>query len=221
MDYKIYGRDFIILKAKGQSSVTNIGLSILNQKFDFLEEVIATETEILLKLSSEFEISDLKRLSEVELVATGNARTLELPIQFQESDDWNRVTELTGLTEQAYKEQILKTKFTVGMFGFLPGFIYMNGLASELQVPRKKVPDKYIPKNSVAVGGKYMGIYSLPSPGGWSVIGRTPLSIMDINEMPPSLLELADQISLVNIFQPEYQDLLNSELNILTYNGLT
>ena len=69
------------------------------------------------------------------------------------------------------------------MYGFLPGFMYLGGVDSKLQIPRKTIPNRRVLKGSVAVGGSQTGIYPSDSPGGWYVIGNTPINLFDASNL--------------------------------------
>lgn len=85
-------------------------------------------------------------------------------------------------------------QYTVSVIGFTPGFPYMSGLPEPLQVPRMETPRIYVPQGSVAVAGNQTGIYPVASPGGWRVIGRTPLPLFRPEQEAPSLLEVGDTV---------------------------
>ena len=82
--------------------------------------------------------------------------------------------------------------------GFIPGFPYMGTLPEQLEVPRKQTPSLKIPMGSVAIAGKQTGIYPAEVPGGWQVIGRTPLKMFDLSQSPCSFLNAGDLVT----FQP-------------------
>ncbi len=82
--------------------------------------------------------------------------------------------------------------YRVYMIGFIPGFPYMGTLPEQLEVPRKQTPSMKIPAGSVAIAGKQTGIYPAEVPGGWQVIGRTPLRMFDPNKSPCSFLNAGD-----------------------------
>ncbi len=96
------------------------------------------------------------------------------------------------------------TSYHVYGKGFLPGFLYLGGLDEKLFLERKNTPNLKIPKNSVAIGGKQTGIYPSQSPGGWHVIGSTPLSFFDIQNSPPSQIEVGDKVKFYSISTQEY-----------------
>lgn len=221
LQYEIYGNEFVIISGSSTIPLTKIGLAILNSQYGFIEEVIATEKEILLKINERFDPGDLKSLADLKLMSNEKKREIKLPVHFHETEDWQKVTAQSGLAREEYIQRIVDTPLTVGMFGFLPGFVYINGLDPDLHIPRKKVPSKYVHKNAVAIGEKYIGIYSLPSPGGWSVIGTMAVDVLDTDNIPPTLLQLDDQITIESITSTQWEELQNTNQNLLSYNGLT
>lgn len=94
--------------------------------------------------------------------------------------------------------------YFVAMIGFLPGFLYLGGLNSELAMPRKSFADPLIKKGSVAIGGIQTGIYPAESPGGWNVIGMTPVAIFDVKKIPPSPFGTGDMVVIEPITIREY-----------------
>lgn len=84
--------------------------------------------------------------------------------------------------------------YRVYMIGFIPGFPYMGTLPEQLEVPRKQTPSLKIPMGSVAIAGKQTGIYPAEVPGGWQVIGRTPLKMFDLSQSPCSFLNAGDLV---------------------------
>ncbi|PKM82666.1 MAG: allophanate hydrolase [Firmicutes bacterium HGW-Firmicutes-14] len=95
-------------------------------------------------------------------------------------------------------EEIIKIHssalYKVVNIGFLPGFPYLAGLPKKLAVARKKTPSLKVPAGSVAIAGNYTGIYPFESPGGWHIIGRTPLRMFDLNRSEPCLLKPGDTV---------------------------
>nr|MBC7612517.1 5-oxoprolinase subunit PxpB [Pseudopedobacter sp.] len=118
--------------------------------------------------------------------------------------------ELT-LFYQLKKEEIIEihsnSVYTVFMIGFVPGFPYLGGLSDKLIAPRKQNPRKVIPAGSVGIAGHQTGIYPLETPGGWQIIGRTPIKLFDANRTRPSLLKAGDQIKFEPISLSEFERL--------------
>ena len=197
-----------------------IGQSILDAQFDFIDEVIATEIEICLKINRQYTSDKLPQLSAIKFDKKQDKKIIKLPIWFDDHDDWNNVLEHTQVTQSKYIEFILSSVFDIAMFGFLPGFVYLNGLKPELHVPRKKTPAKYIAADSLALGDKYLGIYSLPSPGGWHVIGKLACSVLDIPALPPLKIKGSDQIKFEAITQEQFDNIKSQKISLESYNGI-
>lgn len=98
-----------------------------------------------------------------------------------------------------------KEIYRVYMIGFIPGFPYLGTTSPELEVPRKHKPALSVPAGSVALAGRQTGIYPLTVPGGWQVIGRTPLTLFDVNREPSCLLQAGQKIKFVPISLEEFK----------------
>jgi inhibitor of KinA len=101
-------------------------------------------------------------------------------------------------------------EYTVAMIGFAPGFPYLLGLPRQLATPRLAQPRPSVPAGSVGIGGSQAGIYPQASPGGWNIIGQTPLSIFDLNRQHPALLQAGDIVRFVAINEVEFDELTRS-----------
>ena len=96
-------------------------------------------------------------------------------------------------------------KYRVHCVGFTPGFPFLGGLPRKIATPRREVPRKEIPAGSVAIGGTQTGVYPIKSPGGWNVIGRTPLQLFDPKKDPPALLRAGDRVRFLSITREEFE----------------
>lgn len=94
--------------------------------------------------------------------------------------------------------------YRVYMIGFLPGFPYMGEIDERIALPRKVIPRKEVPAGSVGIAGRQTGIYPLTSPGGWQIIGRTPVSLFHKNNDQPVLLQPGDEIKFYSITEHEF-----------------
>ena len=106
------------------------------------------------------------------------------------------------------KEQVVSWHsdkiYTVYFIGFLPGFLYLGGLDERLFFPRKKNPGLHVSKGAVAIGGKQTGIYPQNSPGGWCVIGQTPMSFFEVKRVCPCFVDPGDKVKFEAISISKY-----------------
>lgn len=131
--------------------------------------------------------------------------TVELPICYELGRDLDRLAEVNNLTREQVIETHLKGTFRSLFIGFTPGFIYADGLDKTLACPRLESPRKVIPAGSVGIAGDQTGIYSLASPGGWNIIGRTPARIFDSNRKPPMLIGVGAKYRFYQITKEEFE----------------
>jgi len=90
------------------------------------------------------------------------------------------------------------------MIGFLPGFPYLGGMSAKIAAPRLDTPRTRIPAGSVGIAGTQTGIYPAESPGGWRLIGRTPLKVFDPTRQPPALFQAGDYLKFVSVTPYEF-----------------
>jgi inhibitor of KinA len=108
--------------------------------------------------------------------------------------DLKSVADHAGLTEAETVTAHSGTDYLVYMLGFSPGFPYLGGLSGGLATPRLETPRSEIPAGSVGIAESQTGVYPVASPGGWRLIGRTPLKLFDAHNEPPSLLKAGDVV---------------------------
>lgn len=94
--------------------------------------------------------------------------------------------------------------YMVYMIGFVPGFAYLGGMPDTLATPRKPVPRKAVPAGSIGIAGQQTGIYPMETPGGWQIIGRTPLTLFNVERPQPALLKSGDHIVFKSIDHDEF-----------------
>ncbi len=126
-------------------------------------------------------------------------RLVEIPVAYggEHGPDLADVAAHTGLTPAEVVRRHSGGEYIVYLLGFLPGFAFMGGLPPELATPRRAEPRTAVPARSVGIGGEQTGIYPLVSPGGWQLIGRTPLELFDPKAQPPTLLRPGDRVRFV------------------------
>ena len=96
--------------------------------------------------------------------------------------------------------------YFIYMIGFMPGYPYMGELPEALVTPRLKTPRLSVPAGSVAIAQKQTGIYPMESPGGWQIIGRTPVKLFDPGREPPALLQMGDLVQFYCISEKEFKE---------------
>ena len=136
-------------------------------------------------------------------------RRVEIPVCYEREFalDLKEVAERANLSPEGSIQLHASAEYRVHCVGFTPGFPFLSGLPVKLATPRRATPRKEIPAGSVAIGGAQTGIYPLRSPGGWNVIGRTPLSLFDVQRDPPALLRAGDRVRFRAITRAEFDSL--------------
>lgn len=138
------------------------------------------------------------------------SQTWEIPVCY-DSDygpDLGSLAIAHRLTVNRLIELHSSVTYRLHFFGFLPGFPYLNGLPEQLHTPRKSVPDRMVAAGSVAIGGRQTGIYPQESPGGWHVIGRSPVVLFDLKKNPPVWASPGDLLKFVPIDSDMMEKLL-------------
>ena len=164
------------LKIKGSNS------------FDFIKEKLK---DILLNL---------------DFSCTYEEHIVEIPVCYgnQYGPDIIHVAETNNITIRDVIDIHSSGRYLVYMIGFAPGFPYLGGMSEKLYTPRRKTPRTAIPKGSVGIAGMQTGIYPIETPGGWQIIGQTPLKLFDLNRKNPALLKCGDIVKFYPVSDYEY-----------------
>jgi inhibitor of KinA len=137
----------------------------------------------------------------------GAARVVEIPVCYggDLGPDLDDVARQHELSPDDVVRMHADAEYLVYMVGFMPGFAYMGGLPAQLATPRRSSPRTAVPARSVGIGGEQTGVYPMESPGGWNLIGRTPLEIFDAAREPATLLSAGDRVRFRAISLNEYR----------------
>ena len=122
--------------------------------------------------------------------------------------DQNRFLEHANCSLDELINMHCQPEYIVYMVGFLPGFAYMGVVPEKLRLPRLNEPRKIVPQGSVAIANQQTGIYPFTSPGGWNIIGQTPLKMFNIHEAEPTYLKMGDRVKFCPISIDEFEDLI-------------
>jgi len=128
-------------------------------------------------------------------------KTVDIPVVY--GDEYGPDLEWVARYHDVTPDEVVRLHtaqiYHVYMIGFVPGFPYMGELPKTLVTPRRETPRTVVPKGSVGLAQAQTGIYASQSPGGWQIIGRTPLTLFNAAKTPPALLQMGDQVRFVAI----------------------
>ena len=168
---------------------------------------LITEYETVEPLMQEM----LEAISEEEVKAA--AVTIEIPVLYGglQGPDLSFVAAHAGMTEAEVIDLHTSAEYLVYMIGFAPGFPYLGGLDERIVVPRKETPGAAIPAGAVGIAGAQTGIYPIETPGGWQIIGQTPLKLFDVERHPPALLKAGNSLRFMAITEAEFEEIKKQE----------
>lgn len=142
-----------------------------------------------------------------EEAADFEGRTVEIPVCYggEFGPDLEFVAKHNGLTPEEVVAIHSGGTYSVHMIGFAPGFPFIGGMSEKIAAPRRDSPRLRIPERTVGIAGKQTGVYPIETPGGWQLIGRTPLRLFRPEDEVPSLLRAGDKIIFKEITEDEYR----------------
>ncbi|MEQ1675340.1 MAG: 5-oxoprolinase subunit PxpB [Chitinophagaceae bacterium] len=144
-------------------------------------------------------------LSQSTMAEPSMGRLIKIPVCYEAAfaPDLPALAAAKDLSTEEVISIHTSKQYKVYMLGFLPGFAYMGRLDERIEMPRKTQPQN-IAEGSVGIAGQQTGIYPLASPGGWQIIGRTPLKLVDVNNQEPTLLKAGDRVTFYSITKNEF-----------------
>ena len=136
-------------------------------------------------------------------------RQIDIPVCYggEFGPDLNDVAEMHRMTPAQVIESHSSALYVVYFLGFAPGFAYLAGLPNELATARLEAPRSKVPQGSVGIGGNQTGVYPFSTPGGWRLVGRTPLAMFRRDADPMSLLQIGDHVRFRTISEKEFAEL--------------
>jgi inhibitor of KinA len=195
-------------------SVMKIDKFLLNFKIEGVIEWIPSYSSVTLIYNPEIIkykclLEKLEHFDESSVDFVVEGKTVEIPVLY--GGKFGPDIEFVANANKISVEDVIKihsgANYEVWMIGFMPGFPYLYGLPSSINVPRLKSPRKFVPSGSVGIAGGQTGIYPIDSPGGWQIIGRTPLKIFDVKKDPPVFFDVGDRVKFISIDEKGYEKL--------------
>jgi len=193
--------------------VRKMYLGITNKNVNGVEEVIPAYRSILI-IYNPFKITKSKLINNLDNIKNNleefefeKPEVIEIPTVYDKEygPDLEFVAEYNDLSTEEVIKIHKKRKYLVYMLGFTPGFVYVGGMSEKIATPRLNEPREKINKGSVGIAGSQTGIYPIDSPGGWRLIGRTPLDLFDPYREPPFLVKAGDYIKFKEISRAKFE----------------
>lgn len=228
MHYRSFGESAILINwhLEGENGIEN---EVFNDILSFYRQIqkeapswlegqipAADSLCVILRSSHDLELAevDLRRIYQSLDSVQGEEKTWNIPVCYESCDDadhfapdLNDVAAKCGVAEAEIVRLHSQKSYRVHFHGFLPGFVYLGGLDKTIHCDRKNHPRKIVRRGSVGIGGSQTGIYAIDSPGGWNIIGRTPVPVFDSSLEAPSPFNPGDRLHFHSISQSEYKEI--------------
>jgi len=180
-----------------------------------LLEIVITYSEIAVYFKSYITLDVFSNVIDSidlqnNLLIRNKPTTWFIPVCYNKELGWDIevVAEHNNITPDQVSNLHAAQPYRVYFTGFLPGFLYLGGLHNQLATPRKETPRLKIPKGAVAIAGSQTGIYPQESPGGWQIIGQTPIEMFNLFEVVPSPFSPGDYIQFQSVSKDSFEEVL-------------
>ncbi|MGZ5391629.1 MAG: 5-oxoprolinase subunit B family protein [Mycobacterium sp.] len=194
-----YGDRALLLELDGTAEVLAWSKAIQDAELLGVLDVVPASRTVLIKLAgAQYQAPTRQRLAKLDVAAASDSGAADSQVQIDvqidvvyDGPDLDEVARLTELNVDAVVAAHTGTPWRVGFGGFAPGFAYLVGGDSRLEVPRRTEPRTQVPVGAVGLAGEFSGVYPRESPGGWQLIGRTAegqAALWDVDRDPPALL---------------------------------
>lgn len=152
-------------------------------------------------------------ISKLDFSLEDEEHIVEIPVCYggEFGQDIEQVAKINNITVDEVIKIHSEGKYLVYMIGFAPGFPYLGGMSEKIAAPRRESPRIAIPAGSVGIAGMQTGVYPIETPGGWQLIGKTPLKLFDLKRNSKSLLKAGDIVKFYPISYEEYVQLKEEE----------
>ena len=198
LSFSNFGEAAILLYSELFSEVTGVAHAVYELDDASILDVCATEHFVAVSFDPSLTCRNdiellIRNLAKEQKSSKRPPAEIVIPM-IPDGQDLLEVCAVLNVTESELLVKLTEHRFEVAHLGFAPGFIYLNGLEERFQLPRLKEPRASVPAGSIALGGKYLGIYGASTPGGWNLLGRTPAKLFDPNRDPPIELVPGDLV---------------------------
>ncbi|MFC7370147.1 5-oxoprolinase subunit PxpB [Fictibacillus iocasae] len=152
-------------------------------------------------------------LQKAKGIHTSLSKTVKIPVCYESpfAMDLDVLSQHTGLSVSEIISLHTSADYYVYFLGFAPGFPFLGGMPEKLAMPRKASPREKIPAGSVGIAGSQTGVYPIETPGGWQIIGRTPLQFFDPENEEPVLISPGDTVNFYPISKEDYDEYVRGE----------
>jgi len=195
------------------SKVLALNEAVLKAKIEGIEEIVTTYRSLLIRYNPlkttyeqlAFYIKDIAQVLEKKSVEIEGKKII-VPVAYggEYGPDLSYVAKHHGLSEGQVVKLHSGREYRVYMIGFVAGFPYLGEVPDEIATPRLETPRLKVPAGSVGIAEKQTGIYPCEAPGGWRVIGRTPVKLFDPQQEPPALIKPGDRVKFKPISKKEF-----------------
>ena len=194
--------------------VRRMALAIHANPMEGIIEIVPTYRSLLihynpLALPAEALRKRLTRLEQgLQLTPFPEPNLTRIPVAYggEYGPDLEYVAQYHHISPEEVIQLHCSRPYPIYMIGFMPGYPYMGELPDGLVTPRLKTPRLSVPQGSVAIAQKQTGIYSIESPGGWRILGRTPVKLFDPEKEPPALLHMGDLVQFYPVSEKEFRE---------------
>lgn len=210
----------VVLFDQTISRQTAVEVLTLKQLIDkelavFVIDIVPSYTSIhvsfnLRKISHKSFIEKVETLTQqtkqADLQQNHEKNLIKIPVYYGEEVgfDLQQIADKSGLSIKQIIQTHSGKTYDVFALGFAPGFAYLGTVDEQIAIPRKETPRLSVPQGSLGIAGEQTAIYPFDSPGGWNIIGRTPIKLVDYEQQPPCILEVGDNIKFQPITKSEF-----------------
>ncbi len=189
---------------------------LINNKIDEIINIHPSYNSVMVSLSSNMRIKQVLAFLEEAIPrakdeVTPKRRDLKVPVVYggEYGPDLKRVSKHSGLNESQVIERHSQCTYLVYFIGFSIGFPYLGGMDESISTPRLDSPRKRVDSGHIGIAGGQTGIYPLSSPGGWNLIGKTPINVFNINDPDSSFLRMGDRLKFFSIEESKFEEYKN------------